>query len=104
MNHFMEVSLFWIGLNPTDRGCWRLTSSRLKHCQKWFLKIIFHVSKSASSVLTERLAGVNSVQSEIEYRKLLFIGRLFSVPNVAVMHQSIPITNIPPGLTPGEFF
>ena len=38
--------------------------------------------KCASSILIERLAVVNSVESEIEYRKLLFIGRLLSVPNI----------------------
>ena len=27
MNHFMEVGIFWIGLNPTDLDCWRLTLS-----------------------------------------------------------------------------
>ena len=28
MSHFMGVSIFWIGLNPTDLGCWRLTLNR----------------------------------------------------------------------------
>ena len=32
----------------------------------------------------ERLAGANSVEPEIAYRKLLFIGRLLSVPNIPV--------------------
>ena len=25
MNHSMEVGIFWIGVNPSDLGCWRLT-------------------------------------------------------------------------------
>ena len=25
MSHFMGVGIFWIGLNPIDLGCWRLT-------------------------------------------------------------------------------
>ena len=36
------------------------------------------------SILIERLACVNSVESEIEYRKLLFIGRLLSEPNIPI--------------------
>ena len=39
--------------------------SRLERCQRWFLKIVFHVPKFASSIFLERLAGVNSVESEI---------------------------------------
>ena len=50
----------------------------------WFFKIIFHVPKFASSIIIERLAGVNSVESEIEYSKLLFIDRLLSVPNIPI--------------------
>ena len=25
MSHFMGVGIVWIGLSPTDLGCWRLT-------------------------------------------------------------------------------
>ena len=28
MSHFMGVGIFWIGFNPTDLGCWRLTLKR----------------------------------------------------------------------------
>ena len=35
--------------------------SKLERCQRWFLKIIFHVPKFASSIFIERLAGVSSV-------------------------------------------
>ena len=58
--------------------------SRLERCQRWYPKIIFHVSKFAFSIFIERLAGVNSVESETDYRKLLFIGRLLSVQNLQV--------------------
>ena len=51
--------------------------SGLKHCQRWYLKVIFQVPKCASSIFIERLAGVNSVESEIDYLKLLIIGRYF---------------------------
>ena len=45
--------------------------------------------KFASSIFIERLAGVNSVESEIEYRKLLFIGRLLSVPTLPVTVKTL---------------
>ena len=60
----------------------------------WFLKIIFHVPKFASSILTERLAGVNSGEFETEYRKLLFIGRLLSVPNMPITIKALFRTRI----------
>ena len=68
--------------------------SRLEYCQRWFLKIIFHMPKFASSIFIERLAGVNSVESEIDYRKLLFIGRLLSVPNLPVTVKTLFRTRI----------
>ena len=68
--------------------------SRLERCQRWFLKIIFHVPKFASSIFIERLAAVNSVESETDYRKLLFIGRLLSVPNLPVTVKTLFRTRI----------
>ena len=50
--------------------------------------------KFASSILIERLACVNSVESEIEYRKLLFIGRLLSVPNIPITVKKLFRTRI----------
>ena len=55
---------------------------------------MFHAPKFASSIFIERLAGVNSVESEIEYRKLLFIGRLLSVPNLPVTVKTLFRTRI----------
>ena len=68
--------------------------SRLERCQRWFLKIVFHVPKFASGILIERLACVNSVESETEYRKLLFIGRLLSVPNIPITVKTLFRTRI----------
>ena len=50
--------------------------------------------KFASSILNERLACVNSVESEIEYRKLLFIGRLLSVQNIPITVKTLFRTRI----------
>ena len=33
MSHFLGVGIFGIGLNRTDRGCWRLTLIRIK--KRW---------------------------------------------------------------------
>ena len=50
--------------------------------------------KFASSILIERLAGVNSVESEAEFRKLLFIGRLLSLPNIPITVKKLFRTTI----------
>ena len=45
---------------------------RLERCQFWFLKNIFYVPKFASGLLLQKLSGLNSIESEIAIRKLLF--------------------------------
>ena len=50
--------------------------------------------KFASSIFIERLAGVNSVESETEYCKLRFIGRLLSVPNLPIIVKTLFRTRI----------
>ena len=52
------------------------------------------MSKIASSILNEKVVGVNLVESEIEYRKLLFIGRLPSVPNIPITFKELFRTRI----------
>ena len=46
----------------------------------WFLKIIFFVPKFAPNLLILQLAGLNSIESEINIGKLLFLGRLLIEP------------------------
>ena len=50
--------------------------------------------KFASSILIERLAGVNSVESEIEYHKFLFIGRLLSARNIPITVKKLFRTRV----------
>ena len=50
--------------------------------------------KFASSIFIERLAGVNSVESEIDYRKLLFIGRLLSYQTYQLLLKTLFRTRI----------
>ena len=58
-----------------------LTSSliaKLERCQQWFLKNIFYVPNFASIRLILKLSGLNSIESEIALRKLLFLGRMIT--------------------------
>ena len=58
-----------------------LTSSllaKLERCQQWFLKNIFDVPKFALIRLILKLSSLNSIESEIALRKLLFLGRIIT--------------------------
>ena len=55
----------------------------------WFLKIIFFVPKFASNLLILQLAGLSSIQSEIDIRKLLFLGRLLTEPKMTFVVKSL---------------
>ena len=48
---------------------------RLERCQSWFLKNIFYVPKFASGPPLQKLSVLNSIESEISIKKLLFLGR-----------------------------
>ena len=45
---------------------------KLERCQQWFLKNIFYVPVFASSSLLLKLSGLNSVEAEIDLKKLTF--------------------------------
>ena len=47
------------------------------------LKIMFFVPKFAPNSLLQRLSGLNSIESEIALRKLLFLGRLITEAKMA---------------------
>ena len=58
-----------------------LTSSllaKLERCQQWFLKNIFCVPNFAPVRLILKLSALNSIESEIALRNLLFLGRLIT--------------------------
>ena len=55
-----------------------LTSSllaKLERCEQWFLKNIFYVPDFAPMRPILKLSGLNSIDSEIALRKLVFLGR-----------------------------
>ena len=63
--------------------------TKLERCQSWLLKIIFYVPKFAPNLLLQRLSGLNSIESEIALRKLLFLGRLITEPKMAQSVRSL---------------
>ena len=60
---------------------------RLERCQ--FLKNIFYVPKFASGLLLQKLSGLNSIESEIAVKKLLFLGRLIKEPKMSPAVKSL---------------
>ena len=55
----------------------------------WFQKIIFFVPKFAPNLSILQLAGLNSIESEIDIRKLLFLGRLLTEPKMTFVVKSL---------------
>ena len=50
---------------------------------QWFLKNVFYVPNFAPSSLPLKLSGLNSIESEIDLKKLMFWGRLIIEPKTA---------------------
>ena len=66
-------------------GLFTLTSSllaKLERCQQWFLRNIFYEPNFALIRLILKLSGLNSIESEIALRKLLFLGRMITENNL----------------------
>ena len=63
--------------------------TKLERCQQWFLKNIFYVPKFAPRLRLLRLSGLNSVESEINIRTLLFLGRLLTRENMAPVVRNL---------------
>ena len=62
---------------------------KLERWQMWFLKMIFFVPKFAPNLLILQLAGLNSIESEIDDRKLLFLGRLMTETKITFVVKSL---------------
>ena len=61
----------------------------LESCQQWFLKKIFYVPQSAPAKFLLKVSGLNSVESEIDVKKLFFLGRLITEMKMASAVKSI---------------
>ena len=60
---------------------WMLTPTlllKLERCQYWFLKHIFYVPELAPGPFATEVSGMNSIESEVATKKLLFLGRLIT--------------------------
>ena len=57
--------------------------TKLERCQQWFLKNIFYVPNFAPNSLLLKLSGLNSIESEIDFKKLMFWGHLITEPKMA---------------------
>ena len=58
-------------------------------CQLWFIKNIFYVPKLIPKQLLLKLSGLNSIESEIAIKKMLFWGRLISGAKTAPVVRNL---------------
>ena len=62
---------------------------KLERCQYWFLKHIFYVPEFAPGPLLLKLSGLNSIESEVATKKLLFLGRLITEPKMTPLIKNL---------------
>ena len=62
---------------------------QLERCQQWFLKNVFYVPKFAPDYLLLKISNLNSIESEIDLKKLLFLGRLITEPNMSAVVKGL---------------
>ena len=80
--HYCSEVLTLLTLTPS-------LSLKLKRCQLWFLKNIFYVPSFGHSTLILMLSGLNSIESEIDVKRLLFLGRLITEPKMAIVVKNL---------------
>ena len=62
---------------------------KLERCQLWFLKNIFYLPSFAHGTLILRISGLNSIESEIDVKRLLFLGGLITQPKMSVAVRTL---------------
>ena len=62
---------------------------KLERCRLWFLEYIFYLPSLGHSTLILRLSDLNSFQSEIHIKQLLFLGRLITKPKMAPVVKNL---------------
>ena len=75
-----------------DTELFTLNASQLiksERCQQWFLKNIFYVPVFAPSSLLLKLSALNSIEAEIDLKKLMFLGCLITEPKMAPAVRSL---------------
>ena len=68
--------------------------SKLERCQQWFLKKLFYVPNFAPGRLLLKFSDLNSIESEIDLKKLLFLGRLITESKMAPVVKSLFLTRV----------
>ena len=71
---------------------WTLTPTlllKLERCQYWFLKHIFYAPEFAPGPLLLKLPGLNSIESDVATKKLLFLGRLITEPKMTPLIENL---------------
>ena len=68
--------------------------SKLERCQQWFLRKLFYVPNFAPSRLLLKFSDLNSIESEIDLKKLLFLGRLITESKMAPVVKSLFLTRV----------
>ena len=64
---------------------WTVTKSgleKLERCQRWFLKKLFHLPDFVDSLLLNIISGLPTVGSLLHQKKLYFLGRILTLPEV----------------------
>ena len=62
---------------------------KLERCQQFFLKNTFYVPVFAPSSLLLKRSDLNSIEAEIDLKKLMFLGRLITEPKMAPAVRSL---------------
>ena len=70
---------------------WTVTKSgieKFERCQRWFLKKPFHLPDFVDSLLLNVISGLPTIGSLLQQKKLYFLGRILTLPNVpkVVLH------------------
>ena len=55
---------------------------KLERCQRWFLKKLFHLPDFVDSLLLNIISGLPTVGSLLHQKKLYFLGRILTLPEV----------------------
>ena len=64
---------------------WTVTKSgleKLERCQRWLLKKLFHLPDLVDSLLLNIISGLPTVGSLLHQKKLYFLGRILTLPEV----------------------
>ena len=61
----------------------------LERCQDWFLKKVPHFPKFARNFFVLKICNMHSIQSEVDYRELLFLSRLIQKEHGNLVPESL---------------